>query len=97
MARTHLECPFFDADDFHPPENVAKMSAGIPLDDPDRQPRLAAMAAAIKKCLAAVQYSPLACSALKNAYRRFLRASPEVRFIYLEGSGPACSPGGGIV
>ena len=38
-----LKCPFFDGDDFHPPDNVAKMSKGIPLDGRDRCPWLAAL------------------------------------------------------
>lgn len=40
----HLNCPFYDGDDFHPPENVAKMASGIPLDDMDRAPWLARLA-----------------------------------------------------
>jgi carbohydrate kinase (thermoresistant glucokinase family) len=39
----HSKWDFYDADDFHPPENVAKMASGIPLDDSDRAPWLAAL------------------------------------------------------
>lgn len=82
----HLGCPFYDADDFHPPENVAKMSAGSPLTDEDRAPWLAALATLIDDHVAAGEIAVLACSALKERYREQLRVSPCVRFIYLAGS-----------
>jgi hypothetical protein len=69
--------PFFDADDFHPEANVAKMAAGTPLTDDDRWPwldRLAAEMAAIDK---RGGNSVLACSALRQVYRdRISRAVP---------------------
>jgi len=40
----HLNLPFLDADDFHSPENIIKMSAGIPLSDDDRKPWLETLA-----------------------------------------------------
>lgn len=80
-----LRVPFADADDFHPPENVAKMSAGIPLDDADRAPWLRAIGA----WLAAHRDSGgvISCSALRRSYRDVLRAAaPDVLFVHLAGS-----------
>ena len=77
---------FRDADDFHPPENVAKMSAGIPLNDHDRAPWLAAIRAHIDACLARGEGSVVPCSALKAAYRRVLVADPaRVKLVHLTG------------
>ncbi len=82
-----LGCPFFDGDDFHPPENVAKMATGTPLDDSDREPWLARLHDLIQDHLARGQVAVLACSALKKRYRRQLSADNQgVRFIYLHGS-----------
>ena len=77
---------FADADDFHPPANIAKMRAGIPLDDADRRPWLAALRTQIDQWLQAGTNAVLACSALKQAYREQLVASSEVRVVYLCGS-----------
>src|SRR4030095_544887 len=60
---------FFDADDFHPPENIAKMAAGIPLNDSDRAPWLAALSNLLLSTLQANRHPVLACSALKETYR----------------------------
>src|SRR5712692_5813393 len=76
---------FADADDFHSPENVTKMSQGIALDDSDRAPWLAAMRNAILQWNASGRNVVLACSALKRSYRDQLRAGP-VRFVFLRGS-----------
>ena len=75
-----LGCQFADADGFHPPENIAKMSSGIPLTDEDRAGWLEAMG----RYLAQRGDIVLACSALKKAYRDRLRelAGP-LRFIVL--------------
>ena len=75
---------FYDADDFHPPANVAKMRRGIPLDDTDRQPWLETLGALVRRCLAAQTDAVLACSALKEAYRRYLVIDPHVRLVYLK-------------
>ena len=82
----HLNCPFYDGDDFHPPENVAKMAQGIPLDDADRAPWLARLARLIWEHLERGETAVLASSALKKQYREQMRFSERVRFIYLEGS-----------
>ncbi len=76
-----------DGDDFHPPENVAKMRGGTPLDDADRWPWLAAIAAWIDATRSAGRHGVLACSALRQAYRDvLLRDRPDVRLVYLQGS-----------
>jgi gluconokinase len=80
-----LQWRFADADDFHPAANVAKMHAGIPLDDADRAPWLQSLRDSIVGWIAAGQSVVLACSALKQAYRRQLLVSPEVRLVYLHG------------
>jgi len=78
-----LGCEFLDGDDFHPPENVAKMKAGLPLGDADRWQWLARLNAELRGREAAV----LACSALKQAYRDALAAGVrDCRFVYLKGS-----------
>lgn len=81
-----LGCPFFDGDDFLPPECVAKMAAGNPLNDADRAPWLARLHDLIRDQLVAGQGGVLACSALKRRYRDQLRAgNPGVRFVHLRG------------
>lgn len=81
-----LGWPFDEGDRFHPPANIAKMSAGIPLDDADREPWLAILADRLRANEAAGTSSILACSALKRRYRDLLRAgAPRVRFLHLHG------------
>ncbi|MGJ4892441.1 gluconokinase [Bradyrhizobium sp. HKCCYLRH3099] len=78
---------FEDGDSFHPPANVAKMSAGHPLTDEDRWPWLRAIAEEIARCRAHGEHIILACSALKRAYRDILVGSrDDVRLVYLSGS-----------
>jgi gluconokinase len=83
-----LEYVLGDADDFHPPENVAKMARGEPLTDADREPWLRALAAWIAARHAAQRSTVLACSALKRRYRDTLRtgAHRHVFFIHLAAS-----------
>jgi gluconokinase len=72
---------FVDGDDLHPPENVAKMSAGVPLTDADRWPWLDRVGAALTGNVV------IGCSALKRAYRDRIRAvAGPVRFLHLAGS-----------
>ncbi len=84
-----LGWPFFDGDDFHPPENVAKMAAGTPLTDADRWPWLDALAAKIASVLADDGHAVLACSALRAVYRDRIAAGGrrpgDVRFVHLKG------------
>jgi len=74
---------FIDADDYHPPQNVAKMKAGIPLEDADRWPWLDELNRILKKSENAV----LGCSALKESYRRRLaQGISDFTVVYLHGS-----------
>ena len=83
----HLGWDFYDADDFHPPENVFKMANGIPLDDSDRAPWLAALHQLISHSLNLNRPGMLACSALKERYRgQLFQGNDEVQFVYLKGS-----------
>lgn len=78
---------FRDGDDYHPPANVAKMSAGQPLDDHDRRPWLERLARLIDDALAGGPPIVLACSALKQHYRDLLGVDrPGVRLVHLTGS-----------
>jgi len=83
-----LHAPFLDGDDYHPPANVAKMSAGIPLTDEDRWPWLETLGKALHEAAQPKGVAVGACSSLKRIYRDFLtRAAGEpVVFVYLEGS-----------
>ena len=83
-----LRWPFHDADDFHPPENVAKMASGVPLDDTDRVPWLAKIADTLAQGEARGEHAVLACSALKRAYRDRIAMAGDVRFVYLKGDLP---------
>lgn len=77
---------FRDADEFHPPANVAKMSAGHPLTDSDRAPWLAAIRAFIDQKLARHENAVVTCSALKESYRAQLVADPaHVKLVHLTG------------
>jgi gluconokinase len=75
---------FYDADDFHPSANVDKMRRGIPLDDDDRRPWLETLRDLVRRCLAEERNAVLACSALKQAYRRYLLIDPRVKLAYLK-------------
>jgi len=77
-----LGTEFLDADEFHPPENVARMAAGVPLSDEDRRPWLERLNAELRKRKGAV----LACSALKESYRAILATGLDCRFVHLRGS-----------
>ena len=79
-----LGADFAEGDRFHPPANIAKMSAGQPLNDADRLPWLQAMADAIREWRGRDRPTVLACSALKQSYRDLLSGgSDEVRFVHL--------------
>ncbi|MBS0412056.1 MAG: gluconokinase [Proteobacteria bacterium] len=77
---------FEEGDDLHPAANIAKMSAGHPLDDRDRAPWLEAVGRQIDSWLGEGRSGVITCSALKRAYRDILRQGrPAVRFVFLEG------------
>lgn len=78
---------FHDADSFHPAENIAKMAAGIPLNDADRAPWLARLRTEVVDATPEGEFTVLACSALKRAYRKQLGVGTDgVRLVYLHGS-----------
>jgi gluconokinase len=78
-----LGLPFADADEFHPPANVAKMRAGRPLDDADRLPWLHALGAWLAGHPAG---GVVSCSALRVGYRDLLRGhAPDLTFLHLAG------------
>jgi gluconokinase len=82
-----LGWPFVDGDALHPPANVAKMAAGMPLTDDDRWPWLHAIAAWLDERRAAGESGVVACSALRRRYRDVLRLNrPAMRVVYLKGS-----------
>jgi gluconokinase len=83
---TKLGWDFYDADDFHAPEGIAKMGSGIPLDDNDRAPWLVSLHTLISTCLKENMPGVLACSALKERYRQILLSgNQEVLTVYLKG------------
>lgn len=80
-----IGAPFLDGDSLHPQRNIDKMAAGVPLSDEDRRPWLEE----IGRLFAAAGPSSLviACSALKEHYRRIIRgSSPDVLFVHLHGT-----------
>jgi gluconokinase len=78
-----LGCKFIDGDDYHPPENVKKMAAGIPLQDAVRWPWLDRL----NRMLRDEKDAVVACSALKEAYRqRLLAGIADFAIVHLRGS-----------
>ncbi len=77
---------FRDADEFHPPDNVAKMSAGNPLTDTDRAPWLAAIRSFITAALGRGESAVVTCSALKEVYRSAaIPDAQRVKLVHLTG------------
>jgi gluconokinase len=98
-----LGWPFFDADDFHPPANVAKMAKGVALTDMDREPWLDRLAAEMRAVARKGRHAVLACSALKESYRRRIaqglqnpgaerEGDAEFRIVYLKGDATTIGP-----
>lgn len=83
-----LHVSFLDGDGYHPPENVEKMRAGIPLTDEDRWPWLERLALALRDAAAKKGAVVGACSALKRSYRDYLieKAGEPILFVHLHGS-----------
>jgi gluconokinase len=81
-----MEVAFRDADDYHPKENIDKMAAGQPLNDNDRQGWLERLNELIIE--SQTDGLVLACSALKENYRRILASGlhKDIKWIYLDGS-----------
>jgi carbohydrate kinase (thermoresistant glucokinase family) len=87
LLAERLHSAFQEGDALHPPENVAKMKSGIPLDDADRLPWLHRIAQKIDEWRSAGQSGVLTCSALKRNYRDIVIGDrPGVRLVYLKGS-----------
>ena len=77
---------FIDADELHPPQNVTKMAGGTPLTDEDRWPWLEGLNALLREAQARGESAVLACSALREGYRRRLTAGlQEHRIVFLHG------------
>jgi len=86
LLAERLSLPFIEADDFHSNENISKMRSGIPLNDEDRYPWLRSLSHELQmheRNKGAV----LACSALKESYRKILQEGlqEKIVWIYLEG------------
>ncbi|MEG4997987.1 gluconokinase [Microcoleus sp. B4-D4] len=82
-----LNWDFSDADDFHSPANIEKMSLGIPLEDADRLPWLLHLQATMDRWLLENKNVVLACSALKASYREILcRDQQQMKIVYLKAS-----------
>jgi gluconokinase len=87
ILAARLGWQFLEGDALHPPENIAKMKAGHPLDDQDRAPWLAAIAARIDDWRHRSDHGVVTCSALKRRYRDIIIGNrADVRLIYLAGS-----------
>lgn len=84
----YLGTPFYEPDDFHTPENRAKISSGIPLTDDERWPWLDRMRVeVIEKHLSEQTGAVMANSALRRIYRERLGIPRDgVQLIYLRGS-----------
>jgi carbohydrate kinase (thermoresistant glucokinase family) len=77
---------FIEGDAYHSASSVAKMAAGMPLDDDDRAGWLQALQAEIAQAQTRGEGFVLACSALKRRYRDLLRVGdPGLRFVHLSG------------
>jgi gluconokinase len=87
LARA-LDVDFIEGDDYHPAENVARMSLGVPLTDDDRLPWLRALGRRIRDSKEASTGLVMTCSALKRSYRDVLRGEAgarELQFVFLRG------------
>jgi gluconokinase len=89
LLATRLGCGYFDADEFHAPEAVAKMRSGQPLDDRDRMPWLGRIAQKIEALVTDDESAVIGCSALKRRYRNILFDGiprERIALVYLKGS-----------
>lgn len=85
LLANRLKIPFYDADDFHSQENIDKMKNGIPLEDDDRMPWLYTLAQNLK-IWQEEEGSVLACSALKESYRKIFNENlKSIIWVYLDG------------
>ncbi len=87
LLAAELGWEFFEGDDYHPEANIAKMAAGVPLSDADRQPWLDRLEQLIRRLLREGRCGVLACSGLKARYRAQLQVDPDlVSMVFLSGS-----------
>ena len=88
MLARELAIEFVEGDDLHPPDNVKRMAAGIPLTDDNRRGWLMRIADRLRDAKRAGLGLVVSCSALKRIYRDLLRSvgAPDARFVYLAGS-----------
>ncbi len=85
LLAEELGWKYFEGDDYHSAASVEKMRRGLPLDDSDRWPWLEALRGLIRECLERGESAVLACSALKENYRRLLLIDERVVLVYLRG------------
>ena len=86
LAR-HLDATFLEGDQFHPPDNVARMAAGIALNDSDRQGWLHSLGERLGAAKRNNEAVVLSCSALKRSYRDTLRRQAgDLALVYLAGT-----------
>lgn len=88
LLAARLGWVFVEGDDYHPPANVEKMQAGIPLTDEDRRPWLKELRQRVEQACAQGENIVLACSALKDEYRESLERDDRecVHYVFLHGS-----------
>ncbi|HTF80727.1 MAG TPA: gluconokinase, partial [Cytophagales bacterium] len=86
LLASKLHLPFYDADDYHPSSNIDKMARGIPLDDQDRKPWLESLAELLKSQESVG--TVLACSALKETYRKLLQSPLKTKIFWVLLHGP---------
>ena len=84
LLAAQLQWKFYEGDDFHPSVNIEKLKRGVPLDDEDRLPWLTAIRDTILAVIDRGEDAVIACSALKESYRRMLRINSEVVLIHLQ-------------
>ena len=85
LLAQELDWNFYDADDFHPTSNVEKMRQGLPLAEANRWPWLERLRELLTQGIARKEELILACSALKEEYRKYLHINDEIKWIFLKG------------
>ncbi len=86
LLASQLGWKFVEGDDFHSPTNIEKLRHGKPLNDTDRRPWLEAIREVIRTTIARGENAVIACSALKESYRKLLQIRDQVSFVYLKAS-----------
>jgi gluconokinase len=84
LLGAQLHWKFYEGDDFHPAVNIEKLRHGVPLDDEDRLPWLTAIRDTIHAVIDRGEDAVIACSALKESYRRMLQINADVVVIHLQ-------------